>query len=192
MARRLGLMPIGMLLVLIAGCQIESERLVEVAREAAQRQAQQNQQMTQLQNQVAEGSRQLVEAEAKARAELTALQRDLQQGQAEVGRQRDELEAERRKIASERYWDAVLGNSITAAVVLLACLLPLVLCWALLRRQSEERDADAALAEFLVQELVSDHSALLPASLPRPLLIEPTRDSGSPQNRSEGQNPVSD
>jgi ribosome-binding ATPase YchF (GTP1/OBG family) len=173
-----------MLLVLIAGCQSESERVVEVAREAAQRQAEQNRQMTQLQNQVAEGSRQLVEAEAKARAELTALQRDLQQGQAEVDRQRDELEAERRKIASERYWDAILGSSITAAVALLACLLPLVLCWALLRRQSEERDADATLAEFLVQELVSGHPALLPASPPCPLLIEATRDSGSPQEPS--------
>jgi TolA-binding protein len=185
-------MPIGALLVLIAGCKSEAERVVEVAREASQRQAQQNQQMTQLQNQVAEGSRQLIEAEAKARAELTALQRDLQQSQSEVGRQRDELEAERRKIASERYWDAILGSSITAAVALLACLLPLVLCWALLRRQSEDRDADAALAEFLVQELVSDHSALLPASPPRALLMEATRDSDSPQSRSEGQNPVPD
>jgi len=34
------------------------------------------------------------------------------------------LESERRKIASERYWDAILGSSITAAAVLLACLLP--------------------------------------------------------------------
>lgn len=56
MARRLGLMPIGMLLVVIAGCLSESARVVEVAREAAQRQAEQNKQMTQLQNQVAEGT----------------------------------------------------------------------------------------------------------------------------------------
>jgi len=176
----------------MAGCQSESERVAEVAREAAQRQAEQNRQMAQLQGQVAEGSRQLIEADAKARAEMSALQRDLQQSQAEVGRQRDELEAERRKIASERYWDGILGSSITAAAALLACLLPLVLCWALLRRQSDDRDADAALAEFLVQELANDHSALLPASPPRPLLTEATRDSGSPQSRSEGQNPASD
>ena len=86
-----------------------------VAREAAQRQADQNKQMAQLQGQVAEGSRQLVEAEPKARADMTALQRDLQQSQAEVGHQRDQLEAERRQIAAERYWDGIIGNSVTAA-----------------------------------------------------------------------------
>ena len=192
MAKRLGRMPICMLLVSIVGCQSESERVVEVAREAAQRQAEQNKAMTQLQSQVAEGSRRLVEADAQARADMSALQRDLQQSQAEVGRQRDELESERRKIASERYWDAILGSSITAAAALLACLLPLVLCWALLRRQSNDHDADAALAEFLVQELVSDHSALLPANQPRPLLMEATRDSGNPQSHSEGRDTSSD
>ena len=80
------------LLVTIVGCQGESDLVAEVAREAAQRQAEQSKQMAQLQNQVAEGSRRLVEAEGQARSEMAALQRDLQQSQAEIGRQRDQLE----------------------------------------------------------------------------------------------------
>lgn len=146
----------------VAGCEDEDDRVAEVAREAAQRQAEQNKQMAQLQNQVAEGSRRLVEAEAQARSEILALQRDLQQSQAEIGRQRDQLEVERRQIASQRYWDAIFGESISAAVILLACMLPLLLCWALLRRPSHDDESDTVLAEFLVQELSSDAPILLP------------------------------
>ena len=64
--------------------------------------------MAQLQAQVAEGSKRLVEADAKARAELTALQHDLQQSQADLGRQRDQLEAERRGLAEQRGRDELL------------------------------------------------------------------------------------
>ena len=192
MRKRLWLIPVWVLTILIAGCQSESDRVAEVAREAAQRQAEQSKQMAQLQGQVAEGSRQLVEADAKARAEMTAIQRDLQQSQTEIGRQRDQLEVERRQIATERYWDALLGNSITAAAALLACLLPLLLCWALLRRPSHDHEADAALAEFLVQELASNHPVLLPADPPRPLLEQTPRHFGGPQGSSEGQHPMPD
>ena len=130
MRRNFWLIPVWVLTISNAGCQSESDRVAEVAREAAQRQAEQSKEMVQLQNQVAEDSRRLVEADAKARAEMTAIQRDLQQSQTEIGRQRDQLEVERRQIAAERFWDALLGNSITAAEALLACLLPLLLCWA--------------------------------------------------------------
>jgi hypothetical protein len=170
------------LLVTIVGCQGESDLVAEVAREAAQRQAEQSKQMAQLQNQVAEGSRRLVEAEGQARSEMAALQRDLQQSQAEIGRQRDQLETERRQIATERYWDAILGNAITAAAGLIACLLPLVLCWALLRRPNQDCEANEALAEFLVQELASDHPALLPGHLSRPLLEQMPHCTGGPHD----------
>ena len=176
------------LLMSLVGCESEGERVAQVAREAAQRQAEQNKQMAQLQGQVAEGSRQLVEAEAKARADMTALQRDLQRSQAEVGRQRDQLEAERRQIASERHWD----NSIAAAATLLTCILPLFLCWAVLRRPCQDQEADVALAEFLTQELVSERPTLLPESQPR-RLPEPTRrHPGHAPETPDGQQPVSD
>jgi hypothetical protein len=148
--------------------------------------------MVQLQSQVAEGSRRLVEAEAQARAEMAALQRDLQQSQAEVGRQRDQLEAERRKIAAERYWDAILGNGITAAAGLVACLLPLVLCWTLLRRPIDDHETDQALAELLLQELASDQPTLLPGNPSRPLLEQMPRYTGRQHDGPESQHPASD
>jgi hypothetical protein len=148
--------------------------------------------MVQLQNQVAEGSRRLVEAEAQARAEMAALQRDLQQSQSEIGRQRDQLETDRRQIAVERYWDAILGNSVTAAAGLIACVLPLLLCWVLLRRPNQDCEANEALAEFLVQELASDHPTLLPASQSR-LLLEPThRHPDQPPETPDGQQSAPD
>ena len=178
--------------MLATGCQSESDRVAEVAREAAQRQAEQSKQMVQLQNQVAEGSRQLVEAQAKAMAETQAMQRDLQESQAEVGRQRDQLEAERRQIAAERYWDAILGNAVTAAAGLLACLLPLLLCWAALRRPTQDHETDVALAEFLVQELASEHPTLLAGNPSRPLLEQMPRYSGGQHDGPESQHPASD
>jgi len=192
MRKNYWLIPVWVLTISTAGCQSDSDRVAEVARESAQRQAEQSKQMAQLQGQVAEGSRQLVEADAKARAEMTAIQRDLQQSQTEIGRQRDRLEVERRQIAAERYWDAILGNAITAAAALLVCVLPLLLCWALLRRPSHDHEADAALAEFLVQELTSSHPVLLPADPPRPLLEQTPRHTGEPQDSTEGQQFVSD
>ena len=89
-------------------------------------------------------------------------------------------------------WDAILGNAITAAAALLVCVLPLLLCWALLRRPSHDHEADAALAEFLVQELVSNYPVLLPTNPPRPLLEQTPRHTGEPQDSTEGQQPVSD
>ena len=79
------------------GCgEAPDPRVVQVAMESAARQAEQNQQMAELQQQVAEGAKQLVEADSQARQELAELQRELRSDQAEIGRQRDALESERR------------------------------------------------------------------------------------------------
>jgi hypothetical protein len=123
---------------------------------------------------------------------MTAIQRDLQQSQTEIGRQRDQLETERRQIAVERYWDAILGHAITAAAGLFACLLPLLLCWVLLRRPSDDGENDAVLAKFLMQELVDDHPTLLPGDSMRPLLGPPPHRTGGPQDSSEGLRPLAD
>src|SRR5687767_6363489 len=56
------------------GCD---DTALEVAREAADRQAEQNLQMAALHDKVAEGAKRLVEEEAKARQTLLAAHRDL-------------------------------------------------------------------------------------------------------------------
>jgi len=146
----------------VAGCETESDRVAAVAREAAERQAEQSKQMAELQSQVAEAHKRLVEGEAKARTELVALQRDLQEAQAEIGRQRDVLEEERRQWAGQRGRDPILAAAITSVGVVLACLLPLLLCIYVVRALRDEATNDAAVAELLVEELAADQPLLLP------------------------------
>ncbi len=86
-------------------CGCEEDELAKAAREAAKQSAEQQRQLAQMQADVARGASQLVESDSKARTELAALQRDLQQDQAAIGRQRDQLETDRRQIAEQRHRD---------------------------------------------------------------------------------------
>ena len=178
------------LLAVLCGC--EEDELAKAAREAAKQSAEQQRQLAQMQADEARGANQLVEADAKARAELATLQRDLQQDQAALGRQRDELETDRRQIAEQRHRDPLIAAAITSIGLILAGVLPLLLCWALLRHPPLDGEAEAALADFLVQDLVSDHPVLLPAHSPHALLERPPCDADAPQNSPEERQPVSD
>jgi hypothetical protein len=148
--------------VLAIGCQNDDARIAEMAQRQVDREADHTRQMAQLQQQVAEGSRRLVETDAETRKELTELQRDLRGDQATVGQQWDALEADRRQIAAERRWDSVVGPAITGAAILIACVLPLILCFAVLRSLRAPEHAEEALSEFLVQELVTDRPLIQP------------------------------
>jgi hypothetical protein len=148
------------LLLASAGCSSSDERLAEFAERASERQAEQNRRMADLQQEVAQGSRQLVEADAKARTEFTSLHKDLQAERSEVGRQRDSLEEERREIAAQRVTDPLVAAALMNAGLLLACVLPLVVCWQLLRRGDME-PADALVAEVLLTDLVAGQPLLL-------------------------------
>jgi hypothetical protein len=112
--------------------------------------------------QVAEASRQLVEADAKSRTEIVALQRDLQQGQTELGRQRDQLEDDRRGFADQRNRDPIIANTLTVVGTTIACLLPLVLGIYLARGLRDSSQIESTLAEILVDEIVTDKPVLLP------------------------------
>lgn len=150
------------LLMTATGCaENENKQLAEMAERHLDRQAEQNQQMAKLQQELAKGSRQMVEADAKAREEIVALHRDVQAERTEIGQQRDSLENDRRQIAEQRHRDPIIASAITSFGLLLACLLPLVLCWYLLHRPVEPAD-DSAVAEVLLEDLVADSPLLLP------------------------------
>lgn len=122
------------------------------------------------QAEVAEASRQLVQADAKARGEIVALQRDLQQGQTELGRQRDQLESDRRQYADQRNRDPIVANVILDVGMILACLLPLILCIVLVLGLRDHTQTDSALTEILVEEIASDQPMLLPGMRPQATL----------------------
>jgi hypothetical protein len=150
-----------LLTLVIVGCTSSDDRLVEMARENAAREAERQQQMTDLQKQVAEGARQLAESDAKARENLTAMQHDLQTAQAEIGHQRDLLEDDRREIAAQRRSDPIIAAVITDIGIILACLLPLALAAYVLWAACRARESDSAVAELLVQEMVASEPRLL-------------------------------
>jgi hypothetical protein len=159
-------LPIHLIVVILIATTIgcdknENKQLADMAERHSQRQAEQSKQMAQLQQEVAAGSRQLVEADAKARGEFVALHRDVQAERTEIGQQRDALESDRRQIAEQRHRDPIIANAITGFGLLLACLLPLVLCWYLLHRPVEAADSQV-VAEVLLEDLVADRPLLLP------------------------------
>ncbi len=151
-----------MLMLTVIGCDHdENRRLAEMAERHLDRQSEQNRRMAELQRAVAEGSRRLVEADAKAREEMVALQRDVQAERSEFGRQRDALEDERRGLAAKRRSDPIIAAAITNIGLLAACLLPLILCWYLLHRPVEPA-GDQAVTEILLEDLVASKPLLLP------------------------------
>ena len=138
-----------------SGCDKNGDqRLVEMAEQNVARQQEQTRRVTELQREIAQGARQLVEADAKARSELVSLQRDVQAERAEVGRQRDELESERLQLARQRRLDPIIAATITQCGLMLAAISPLFLCWRLLCEASVST-SDEEIARVLLDDLTS-------------------------------------
>jgi len=149
------------LLVLAIGCSSPDERLAEFAAESVDQQASQNREVSKAHREVAQGTKRLVEADARARQDLIGLEHRLHQERESLARQRDQLETERRELADQRALEPVIAAAVGSLGVLLAALLPLVPCWYLLHGLRHERH-DEALGEMLAMELVSDLPVLLP------------------------------
>ncbi len=158
-------------IALIGGCS-QDERLARMAQESVEQQRSQNQEMTRLNREVAEGVKRLVESENESRQELTSLQRGIQQQQADTNRQRDQLEIERKQLAGERYRESLLAPVLSHVVLLVVCALPLVLAWYLLHGWRCESQNDIAIGELLIEELVSDQPLLLPHAPTTPAICQ--------------------
>lgn len=109
--------------------------------------------------------KELIERDAQGREQLNALQQDVQAAARDerqaIGRQRDGLEAERQKLAEERKTAPVVAAAVTQLGLIFACLLPLLLCGYLIYVSRQPDDADAAVAELLVGDLIDRQSSLL-------------------------------
>ncbi|HCO27050.1 MAG TPA: hypothetical protein DIT97_30080 [Gimesia maris] len=144
------------------GCNSDENSLVaDLATQQLERQADQNRRMSDLQQEVASGSRELVEADAKARQEMVTLQRQIQSERSEIGYQRDQLEAERRRIADSRNRDPIIAAAITKVAFVVISLLPLLICWLLLQQKVEPADKNE-ITELLLDDLVSAEPRLVP------------------------------
>jgi hypothetical protein len=164
--RRFGAMAV--LLSVLAGCDSADDRLVRLATESTNRQAAQSQEMLRLQQQVAEGTKQLVANDSAARREWIEVKRALQTDFAEVGKQRDALEAERKTLDASRHRDPVIAAAIETFGFVLACLAPLLAALYALRQQASGA-SDSKVTSFLLHEVVASRQRSLSCSPPRPL-----------------------
>jgi hypothetical protein len=167
MKRAIPLVPIvALMTLLLIGCD-DSQRVAEVAERAADRQADQNKEMVQLNREVAEGTKRLVEADAKARDDALAMQTHLHLQQAEVGQQRDQLESERREIADKRLRESILAPILANLGPLRVGALVLVFCALLVYGLDSDKGEGDVVAEILIEELVAERPILLPPATVR-------------------------
>ena len=160
-------MPVATVIIAVIGCSSSDDRLARVAMQSAQRQAEQNREMSQLNREVAEGTKRIAEAVSQTREEMIAMEANLQN-------QRKRLEEERRSLTDERHRESLLVPIIGNLGLMLVCSLPLVLAWYLLhglRWQSSDNDDVSCL---LIQELTSGSPMLLPPSASNQRAIEHT------------------
>jgi hypothetical protein len=177
-------------LAMTLGCDDGS---VRIAREAADRQAEQNRTMAELQHEVAAGSRQLVEEEGQARRQALEVHRDLAAGQGRLADGWDDVEAQRQQIArsrrSDSFWAAVLPPSggVIAAVAALA------FAWVVLHSLSGDDDSSAIACQLLIEQFVipeqsPDRDPLLIADRPVAVLLTTDGPAHPPINPSPEEN----
>ncbi len=144
-------------LAALSGCD---GRVTQVAREAANRQAQQNTVMAELHQEVAAGTRELVAADAKARGDIIGVHHDLQSERTRLDTGWSALETERQQIASQRLTDsflAALAPLITGTVLAIVLL---GFCWYAVGAAHSSESRDFTLDAFLVPEILPDEQLL--------------------------------
>ena len=144
--------------ILTTGCD---DTATHIAREAADRQAQQNTAMAQLQQEVAGGTHRLVEADAQARKEVIGVHRDLQAERSRLDTGWSALEHERQEIAGQRRTESLLAPTIQYLGGILLAVVLLGFCWRVLATGHSGHEADGQLTELLVSEIVPDEPSLL-------------------------------
>ncbi|TWU06563.1 hypothetical protein Poly21_56300 [Allorhodopirellula heiligendammensis] len=172
-------MCLALLILSVAGCSDSSdERLAAFAQQSMAEQRMQNdriadqsQAVVAESHQLAEAAKELVKSDAEARRELIAAQSEmtsqLNKQQSVIYSGHDQLERDRRNIASQRHRDPIIATVIQNLGLTLACVLPLVVAVFVIRQMHLQEPDHAAVAEMLVLEMTSDEPRLLPGPMTR-------------------------
>jgi hypothetical protein len=145
--------------------------------------------MARLQGEVAQGSRRLVEEEARARQHALAVHRDLAAERSQLSQSWDRLEADRRAIAGQRRTGSFLTALVQGGGGVLAGLLALGIAWLALfgLRQPDDGAAEADVL-LLVDGLLAEPERFDPPALPPPdssVGLLPTLPSTAPETSSD-------
>lgn len=167
------------LILSVAGCSDSSdERLAEFAQQSMAEQRMQNDRLADQSqavvaesHQLAETAKELVKSDAEARRELIAAQTEmtsqLNEQQSVIYSGHNQLEQDRRDIASQRHRDPIIATVIQNFGLTVACVLPLVVAVFVIRQMQSQEPDHAAVAEMLVLEMTSDEPRLLPGPMTR-------------------------
>lgn len=147
--------------LLTAGCSSQDDRLTRMV----EQQAAQNREMVKLNRDVAQGLTKITQENAEFRKEALAIQKQLHDQRGELVKKQDALDEERRRFAQH---DPLVAKAVTHIGITLACLVPLGLCWCLLR-QPVDQQLDPVVNQLLLDDLVAD----------RPMLISPLASEGA-------------
>jgi hypothetical protein len=145
--------PIAMILILLlatTGC----DDSLQIAREAANRQAQQNTVMGKI-----------VDADANAHQQIIGVHHDLQAERVQLNNGWNKLEDERREIAGERRTESMLVSVTKLGGGGLLVLLLLGFCWLVILAARHDHP-QAELHELVLDEVLSEKPPLI-AELPR-------------------------
>jgi hypothetical protein len=130
----------------IVGCADKNAQLADYAMETARWQAEQSQTLVEANQNIADGSRGLVTADAASRQELATLQRELRADQAEIAQQYEALAESHTEWIASHERDAKAGSSILGLALVLACLMPLLLAAGALFGQDDPPTAEEIAA----------------------------------------------
>ena len=147
-------------ILLVTGCSSSDERIARMA----EQQASINAEMVRLNREVVQGLTKITKENAEFRNESLIIQKQLHAQRTELIAKQDELAEERRQFAQH---DPLVAKAVTHIGISLACLVPLGLCWYLLR-QPVDQQLDPAVNQLLLDDLVAD----------RPVLVSPVMVEG--------------
>ncbi len=145
---------------LFTGCETD-DTVTQIALESAERQAQQSRDTTELQKQVAAGSKELVASDAASRENFSQLHREVQQERQELAGQWNRLEAERQSVASSRRHESLALSATRGMGIVVVVTLALFFAWLLLF-QAHTLDPSTESLEMLITDITSDSPQLLP------------------------------
>ncbi len=154
--------------------------VAEVAREGANRQAQQNSEMVRLNREVVEGTRRMVEANAEARKEMVVVHQEIQAERDSLNVGFSLLESERKQIAEQRRTESVVVPALKTIGGALVALSAAVLCLVLLIGQRKTDSSDAELNELLICDMVREQPQLLLGTRSQPAIENNPPNNDSP------------
>ncbi len=142
------------------------QRLAEFAKQSSTQQAQQNNRIADLVEQNAKSRQEFIEAHETLTTQLNAHQSALDTA-------RTQLEKDRKEIAAQRHRDPIIAAAIQSVGVFLACLLPLAVAVFVIWQMQSQSPDEAAVAELLITELITETPLFLPAPVLQKITAKP-------------------